>query len=86
MAARVRSKFWLFHICYDLILFTLHVSTSNAIVTLTTHENERVKITGITSDYGLLETVSIDNPGKRVTLQPDGNSFDMLKGLIVRKQ
>ena len=55
-------------------------------MTLTTHEDERVKITGITSDYGLLETVSIDNPGKRFALQPDGNSFDMLKGLIVRKQ
>ncbi|KAG2173767.1 hypothetical protein INT43_005187 [Umbelopsis isabellina] len=59
---------------------------SNAIVTLTTHENERVKIIGITSDYGLLETVSLDHPGKRFTLQPDGNSFDMLKGLIVQKQ
>jgi biotin--protein ligase len=61
-------------------------SFSNAVVTLTTHDNEQVKITGITTDYGLLETVSISNPGKKFTLQPDGNSFDMLKGLIVRKQ
>ncbi|KAI8578733.1 hypothetical protein K450DRAFT_245252 [Umbelopsis ramanniana AG] len=59
---------------------------SNAIVTLTTHDMEQVKITGITTDYGLLETVSTSNPSKRFTLQPDGNSFDMLKGLIVRKE
>jgi biotin---protein ligase len=59
---------------------------SNAIVTLTTHDMEEVKITGITTDYGLLETVSTSNSNKRFTLQPDGNSFDMLKGLIVRKE
>jgi biotin--protein ligase len=47
---------------------------------------EQVKITGITTDYGLLETVSTSNSNKRFTLQPDGNSFDMLKGLIVRKE
>lgn len=33
----------------------------------------------------MLEAISVDNPRKRYTLQPDGNSFDMLKGLIVKK-
>lgn len=54
-------------------------------MTLTTHDNEQAKIKGITSDYGMLEAVSIADPRKRYTLQPDGNSFDMLKGLIVKK-
>jgi biotin--protein ligase len=54
-------------------------------VTLTTHDNERVRIIGITSDYGMLEAVSVNDPRKRFTLQPDGNSFDMLKGLITKK-
>ncbi|KAI8888267.1 class II aaRS and biotin synthetase [Backusella circina FSU 941] len=58
---------------------------SDKLVTLTTHDNERVRIIGITSDYGMLEAVSVDNPRKRFTLQPDGNSFDMLKGLITKK-
>ncbi|KAI9273661.1 biotin-protein ligase [Sporodiniella umbellata] len=59
---------------------------TDKVVTLTTHENEQAKIVGITSDYGMLEAVSVNNPRKRFTLQPDGNSFDMLKGLIVQKQ
>ncbi|KAI7888897.1 biotin-protein ligase [Mucor mucedo] len=58
---------------------------SNKLVTLTTHDNERAKIVGITSDYGMLEAVSVDDPRKKFTLQPDGNSFDMLKGLIIKK-
>lgn len=54
-------------------------------MTLTTHDNVRVKITGITHDYGMLEAVAVDGSNKRYTLQPDGNSFDMLKGLIIKK-
>ncbi|KAI7902126.1 biotin-protein ligase [Cokeromyces recurvatus] len=58
---------------------------SGKLVTLTTHNDEKVRIVGITSDYGMLEAVSVENPRKRFTLQPDGNSFDMLKGLIIKK-
>jgi biotin--protein ligase len=54
-------------------------------VTLTTHDNVRAKIVGITSDYGMLEVVGVDGDKQRYTLQPDGNSFDMLKGLIIKK-
>ncbi|KAI9488995.1 biotin-protein ligase [Zychaea mexicana] len=57
---------------------------SDKVVTLTTHDNVRVRITGITSDWGMLEAVAVEG-GKRFTLQPDGNSFDMLKGLIMKK-
>lgn len=58
---------------------------SDKLVTLTTHNNERARIVGITTDYGMLEAVSVDDPRKKFTLQPDGNSFDMLKGLIIKK-
>ncbi|KAI9311361.1 biotin-protein ligase [Dichotomocladium elegans] len=58
---------------------------SDKIVTLTTHDNVQVKITGITSDYGMLEAETTDSRKIRYTLQPDGNSFDMLKGLIIKK-
>ncbi|KAI8337315.1 biotin-protein ligase [Blakeslea trispora] len=58
---------------------------SDKIITLTTHDDEKARIVGITRDYGMLEAVSIRDPRKRFTLQPDGNSFDMLKGLIIKK-
>lgn len=65
---------------------------SNAIVTLTTMTpHRRVRINGITLDYGLLRTVGVDEQGREevggeeIRLQPDGNSFDMLKGLISQK-
>ncbi|OZJ04014.1 hypothetical protein BZG36_03628 [Bifiguratus adelaidae] len=59
---------------------------SGAIVRLKSLNDVQVRIEGITSDYGLLKTVAIDPPLDRYTLQPDGNSFDMLKGLIGRKE
>lgn len=60
---------------------------------------QRVKIVSITPDHGLLRTVlvDVDRNGKEVfggggsakrqfiDLQPDGNSFDMLAGLIKTK-
>ncbi|QLL31628.1 hypothetical protein HG536_0B04920 [Torulaspora globosa] len=64
---------------------------SNQIVTLMDHHNARAMITGITEDYGLLvakELVSGSNTqftGSIYHLQPDGNSFDIFKGLISKK-
>ncbi|KAF9141022.1 biotin holocarboxylase synthetase [Mortierella sp. GBA39] len=65
---------------------------SDAIVTLTTMTpHRRVRIKGVSLDYGLLRTVSVDEQGREEVggeefrLQPDGNSFDMLKGLISQK-
>jgi len=65
---------------------------SNEIVTLTTTTPERkVRITGITSEYGLLRTIperdgwnSSKDEGF-IDLQPDGNSFDLMAGLIKSK-
>ena len=62
---------------------------------------QRVKIVGITPDYGLLRTLPIGQsnsggPGYGgyggfhqsspfIDLQPDGNSFDIMAGLIKSK-
>ncbi|KAF9105887.1 biotin holocarboxylase synthetase [Mortierella sp. GBA35] len=64
---------------------------SDALVTLTTMTpHRRVRIKGVSLDYGLLRTVAVDEQGRDIVgeeyrLQPDGNSFDMLKGLISQK-
>ena len=75
---------------------------SNEIVEVTTvTPPQRVKIVGITPDYGLLRTLPIgqSNPGGLgyggyggfhqsspfIDLQPDGNSFDIMAGLIKSK-
>ena len=79
--------------------------TSNEIVEVTTvTPPQRVKIVGITLDYGLLRTLPIgqSSPGGYsgqesggygeihqsspfIDLQPDGNSFDIMAGLIKSK-
>lgn len=59
---------------------------SDVIVTLTTQNNEKVKVKGITADYGMLKVESIEKPGKTYGLLPNGNSFDMMNGLIIQKK
>lgn len=75
---------------------------SDQLVTLTTTTiPTSVRITGITLDHGLLRTVperkSLTNPyfssssGREgqeeyIDLQPDGNSFDLMAGMIKAKQ
>ncbi|KAI0057287.1 class II aaRS and biotin synthetase [Artomyces pyxidatus] len=70
---------------------------SDQLVTLTTvSPSLPVRIIGITLDHGLLRTVPERSGGSRGTrttndegyidLQPDGNSFDMMAGLIKAKQ
>ncbi|KAJ2464324.1 biotin holocarboxylase synthetase [Coemansia sp. RSA 2322] len=58
---------------------------SDQVVTLVDQGHERAKITGLCPTAGLLQVRSLDNPGRAYNLQPDGNSFDMLQGLISRK-
>ncbi|KAG2343479.1 class II aaRS and biotin synthetase [Suillus weaverae] len=59
---------------------------SDQLVTLTNRTPHRsVRIVGITSDHGLLRTVPMGG-GEFIDLQPDGNSFDMMKGLISTKK
>ncbi|VEU24075.1 DEKNAAC105247 [Brettanomyces naardenensis] len=63
---------------------------SNQIVHILSEGNARAQIVGITPDWGLLlarEIDSNDKPtGTMYELQPDGNSFDMFRGLISKKQ
>jgi biotin--protein ligase len=61
-------------------------------VTLTTTDpHQKVRIAGITPDHGLLRTVpertgwgGSSDPGF-IDLQPDGNSFDLMAGMIKTK-
>ncbi|KAJ1925227.1 biotin holocarboxylase synthetase [Tieghemiomyces parasiticus] len=54
-------------------------------VTLADHHHARVRINGITPDYGYLTTTAVDDAQTVYTLQPGGNSFDMMAGLIGKK-
>lgn len=55
---------------------------SNATVTLANYGGESATVTGI-DKYGYL--VVRKEGGERLSLQPDGNSFDIMKGLIAMK-
>lgn len=59
------------------------------IVSLESTSGAKARITGVTLDYGLLRTEELnfsgDTTGRKFDLQPDGNSFDMFKGLIKSK-
>lgn len=64
---------------------------SNQIVTLSDHGDSRAILKGITDDYGMLIAHEL-TPGSNTQttghvfhLQPDGNSFDIFKGLISKK-
>lgn len=96
-------------------VFPANILGSNQEVTLTTTEpHTRLRILGITPDYGLLRCLPLDKPTTKapsgltplysrgdfgdndrgvanhkteyIDLQPDGNSFDLMAGLIKRKQ
>lgn len=62
---------------------------SDQVVTLTTvTPHQTVRIVGITPDHGLLRTLpERGGAGAQfIDLQPDGNSFDMMAGLIKLKR
>ncbi|OCH92771.1 class II aaRS and biotin synthetase [Obba rivulosa] len=65
---------------------------SDQLVTLTTtNPPQQVRVVGITPNHGLLRTMperggwSGGNGGEFIDLQPDGNSFDLMAGLIKTK-
>lgn len=51
--------------------------------------HRRVRIVGITTDHGLLRTIPVDGGHTAsqnfIDLQPDGNTFDLMSGLIMTK-
>jgi biotin--protein ligase len=53
---------------------------------MTTNPPTKVRIFGISPDTGFLRTIPEQGPDlKPIDLQPDGNSFDMMAGLIKTK-
>ena len=56
---------------------------SGSTVALESYNMKKGIVIGI-DDYGYLVVKLLEN-GKQVTLQPDGNSFDMMKNLILIK-
>lgn len=62
---------------------------TDKIVTLEQYSNVKAKIKGISKDFGMLVVEEVDRndqpTGKTYELQPDGNSFDMMKGLLKKK-
>ena len=61
----------------------LFCPSSGAVVQLGCRDNEEATVTGI-DEYGYL-CVRTRNTGEELTLQPDGNSFDITRNLIVMK-
>lgn len=63
---------------------------SDKVVRLDQYNNAKAMVKGITLDTGMMivqEVNDLGNPtGNTWELQPDGNSFDMLKGLIKKKE
>lgn len=63
---------------------------SNQIVTMYDQADMKAQVTGITPDWGMLLVRELNPMGKPTgnvfELQPDGNSFDMFRGLISKKQ
>ena len=55
----------------------------------TTTPHTRVRVVGITSDFGLLRTIpesgGYSTSQGYIDLQPDGNSFDLMAGMIMAK-
>lgn len=67
-----------------LILFVIHLSiSSGSVVRLSSHNDEEVTILGI-DDYGYLR-VRTNKTRELLSLQHDGNTFDIMKGLIATK-
>ncbi|KAJ1830146.1 biotin holocarboxylase synthetase [Coemansia sp. RSA 2711] len=58
---------------------------SDQVVTLADRSYEKARVVGISAADGQLQVRSLNSPHTVYSLQPDGNSFDMLRGLISRK-
>jgi biotin--protein ligase len=64
------------------------VHNSDKVVTIE-ESGQRVKILGLAPDTGCLRTLALDSQGgarEYIDLQPNGNSFDMMQGLLKAKR
>ena len=60
---------------------SLHLSRDQLVTLTTVDPPVKARIVGITPDHGLLRTLP-EYGGNFIDLQPDGNSFDLMEGLI----
>lgn len=76
---------WVSIIDYEAIIKTLLFIPSGSTVTVRppSGPEKTALITGI-DEYGFLQ-IQVDGSKKTESVQPDGNSFDMLRGLIIPK-
>ena len=56
---------------------------SDAVVQLESRDGEKVRVLGL-DENGYLEVMTSDHT--TLSLQPDGNSFDMMRNLITMKR
>ncbi|KAH6690483.1 biotin-protein ligase [Plectosphaerella plurivora] len=98
LLARILSRFEAIHAQFmregfsrDIeVRYYRHWLHSGQSVTLEGEGGARARITGITTDWGMLKAVEVDaitgrETGKTWALQSDENSFDFFKGLVKRK-
>ena len=79
-------SFVLFSLLRLQLISCVHSDQAVTITSVTPHRP--VRIVRITEDFGLLRTVpERRNRGEEyIDLQPDGNSFDLMSGLIMSKR
>ncbi|KAI8073849.1 biotin-protein ligase [Gongronella butleri] len=58
---------------------------SNQVITLAEHDHAQVLVRGISKEHGFLVALDVGT-GRVYELQPDGNSFDMMKNMISIKK
>lgn len=69
-------------------LYTQRWLHSDKIVTIQ-ETGQKVRIVGLTPENGLLRTISLNSSAgspQYIDLEPDGNSFDMMQGLLKAKR
>ena len=73
------------------VIHSLHFHRDQLVELTTVTPSQMVRIIGITSDFGMLRTMperdgwAGGGDGSYIDLQPDGNSFDLMAGLIKAK-
>ena len=67
----------------NVCFFVLSYFSGSTVEYAQSGEKQVVQVTGI-DEYGFLRVATAN--GKIISLQPDGNSFDILKGLIATKE
>lgn len=71
---------------FEAYSYSAHAVSDQSVTVASVSPPQQVRILGITADYGLLRTLPERGSGEFIDLQPDGNSFDLMEGLIKAKK